>query len=135
MDHRAVFSKLAERAIDDLRALPPPVVRLSGPLTTGGFGYEENMRWFEKAEEILRQKGYPVFSYAPYEKTIYEVYDPSMHGDLMECFHTPIMESELLSELFSLPGAEQSKGASIERALAEKVGMKVSEFPEAWFSE
>lgn len=133
MDHRAVFAELAKTAIEDLKKLPQPVVRLSGPLTTGGFGYEENMKRFARAEIALRERGYTVFSYEPYEKTIYEIYEPSMHLDLMEYFHKPILESGLMTELFSLPGSEASKGATYERELAERVGIKVTAFPEAWF--
>jgi hypothetical protein len=39
-----VLKSLADDAISRLVELPPPVVRVSGPLTSGGYGYEENQR-------------------------------------------------------------------------------------------
>jgi hypothetical protein len=41
-----ILKKLAGGAIERLGLLPQPVVRVSGPLTSGGFGYEENLRRF-----------------------------------------------------------------------------------------
>ncbi|MCA9358489.1 hypothetical protein KC902_04485 [Candidatus Kaiserbacteria bacterium] len=54
---------LAEGAIERLRRLPQPVVRVSGPITSGGYGYEENVRRFVLAQQKLRELGYTVFDY------------------------------------------------------------------------
>ena len=133
MGIKTLFSKLAEEAIADLKRLPQPVVRLSGPLTTGGFGYEENAKRFEKAEAVLKNRGLNVFSYEPYEDRIYAVYDSSMHEDVMTLFHTPILEIGLIKEAYFLPRWEESKGASYEHELCKRLGITVKAFEESWF--
>lgn len=45
----ALLKKLAEGAIERLQNIPKPAVRVCGPLTSGGFGYSENLRRFKKA--------------------------------------------------------------------------------------
>lgn len=132
MDHRTLFSKLAIEAIADLKKLPQPVVRLSGPLTTGGFGYEENAKRFEQAEAVLKRRGLNVFSYEPYEDRIYVAYDPSMHEDVMTLFHTPILETGLIKEVYFLPRWEESTGAAYEHELCTRLGITVTAFEESW---
>jgi len=134
-NHTEVFRELAVEAIEDLKKLPQPVVRVFGPLTTGGFGYEENAKRFLRSEAVLRAKGYTVFDYSKYEKTISKIYEPSLHTDVMEYFHKPIIEADIIKEVFFLPKWEESKGATYERNLCEKLGITISEFPEAWFEE
>ncbi len=122
---------LAEKTLEELAAVPQPIVRICGPLTTGGFGYAENALRLKKAEEILKSKGYTVFRFGDAEESIKDKHYP--HGDVMEYFHKPILESGLIQEAFFLAGWEESKGATWERDFIEKTNIAIREFPEAWF--
>lgn len=96
-----VLQALAEAAISRLRALPQPVVRVCGPLTSGGFGYEENKRIFLVAEKVLKQKGFTVFDY--FEGNDDEDHIAAMGlpwEEVMEDYHKPILESGLIETAF-----------------------------------
>lgn len=45
-------------------------MRVCGPQTTGGYGYAENARRLEEAEELLEQRGFTVFWFGEGEKGI-----------------------------------------------------------------
>lgn len=130
------LSKLAERAIERLKQLPQPVVRLSGPLTTSAYGYEDNLRRFLKGQDFLREKGYTVFDY--FEGHDDEEVIKSLNvpwEEVMEYYHRPIMATGLIREAFFLPLWEQSNGALREHAFAEEYGLLTHDFPEAWLPE
>ena len=62
--------ELADGAIARLKQLSAPVVRVSGPLTSGGYGYDENLRHFIAAQNKLRDQNYTVFDYVKDDTTI-----------------------------------------------------------------
>jgi hypothetical protein len=62
-DKHEILKLLAEGAVRRLEVLPSPIVRVSGPITSGGFGYDKNLKRFLKAQEVLREKGRIVFDY------------------------------------------------------------------------
>ena len=128
--------ELALKAVERLKELPQPVVRLSGPLTTSAYGYDDNLKRFLKGQEILREKGYTVFDYLEGhndEDVIKALNVP--WDEVMEYYHRPIMESGYLTEAFFLPRWEFSNGAKWEHEVAKENGMKIHEFPDEWFPE
>ena len=102
-----ILAALAENTIKHLGALPQPIVRVCGPLTTGGFGYDENALRLERAEEELAKQGATVFRFGDAEKEIqgkgYE------HQAIMDHFHKPILASGLIATTYFLPRWEESK--------------------------
>jgi hypothetical protein len=130
------LKKLAGGAIERLKQLPQPVVRLSGPLTTSAYGYEDNLRRFLKGQDILREKGYTVFDYFEGhddEDVIQSLKLP--WAEVMEHYHRPIMATGLITAAFFLPRWEKSNGAKAEYAYAQEFGLEIKEFPEEWFPE
>lgn len=128
--------KLAEGAIERLKKLPQPVVRLSGPLTSSAYGYDDNLRRFLKGQEILREKGYTVFDYFEGhddEEIIKSLDLPWV--EVMEYYHRPIMATGLIKGSFFMPLWEGSNGAKAEYEYAKEYGLEIHEFSEEWFPE
>lgn len=125
---------LVEETINELKTMREPVVRVCGPLTTGGFGYEENARRLNFATAELKRRGYSFFDWEPSEVHIKDMNLP--HAVVMEKFHKPILASGYIKTAFFLPKWEESKGATRERDFArENTQMVIEEFPEEWFSD
>jgi hypothetical protein len=132
-NEKTTLRALAERTVEQLRGMAQPIVRVCGPLTTGGKGYEENAARLVRAEEILEEKGYTVFRFGDAEESIKD--KGFSHAAVMEEFHQPVLESNLISEAFFLPEWEKSKGATWERDfIRDHTSMKINEFPEEWFA-
>lgn len=128
--------QLAKRAIDRLRQLPQPIVRVCGPLTSGGKGYDENLRRFAEANKILTEKGYTVFDYFDHDDEDQIKAAGLPWEEVMEHYHRPILETGLISTAFFLPDWESSNGATWERRMIESMpNMEIREFPEEWFRE
>ena len=125
------LAELAQKTIEQLKAMPQPIVRVCGPLTTGGLGYEENARRLTKSEEVLSAKGYTVFRFGDAEASIQD--KGYSHENIMNIFHGPVLQSGLIAQAFFLPHWEQSKGAMIERELCAHYNIEIKEFPEDWF--
>lgn len=125
------LADLAAAAIIRLKELPQPVVRVSGPLTSGGHGFEENMRRFSHAQEKLKSEGYTVFDYVKDDTDIQKL--DLAWGYIIEEYHRPILSTELIKTVFFIPGWESSNGARLERLYSEELGLTIKEIPEAWF--
>lgn len=133
-EEQKTLQDLALRTIESIKKLPQPVVRVCGPLTTGGFGYEENAKRLRDAEKILESKGFTVFKFDASEAEIQGKNYP--HADVMNYFHKPVLESGLIQEAYFLSGWNGSKGATWEHDFVEQsVAMEVRDFPEDWFTE
>lgn len=113
-----MFKALTAVAIEDLKKVPPPVARLSGPLRTGGDGYETNLKRFKLGEALIRSRGISIFGYDKYADAIRSAYDQHF-----EHFHIPILKTGLIQSIFFLPGWEGSGGASYERRLCDELGI------------
>lgn len=127
---------LAEKAVERLKLLPQPVVRLSGPLTTSAYGYKNNLKRFLKGQEILREKGYTVFDYFEGhdgEEVIKSLNVPWV--EVMEHYHRPIMAAGLIKGAFFLPRWEFSNGAKAEHEYAKEFGLDIHYFLEEWFPD
>ena len=130
----ALLRELARAAIERLQALPQPVVRICGPLTSGGQGYDENLRRFNEATRILKEQGYTVFDYFDNddEERIREAGLP--WEVVMEQYHRPILETGLIQTAFFLPDWQSSNGARWEYEMVSDLpAMEAKEFPEEWF--
>lgn len=130
------LADIAEEAIERLRKLPTPVVRVCGPLTSGGLGYDANLKLFQKANTVLGAKGYTVFDYFEGhhdERKIIELNLP--WEDVMEYYHKPILEANLIETAFFLPRWRESNGATWEHDFISKnTKTKIRSLPEEWLS-
>lgn len=133
MDDIQKLEQLVQETVEELKRMAQPVVRVCGPLTTGGFGYEENARRLDAATAELKRRGYSVFDWGPSEEHIKNMNVP--HATIMEKFHGPVLASGYIKTAFFLPRWEESKGASWERDFVrESTHMTIEEFPEEWFA-
>lgn len=128
------LQELAREAIVRLSELPQPVVRVSGPLTSGGYGYEENQRRFIVAQAKLREEGNTVFDYFEGNHDERHIVELALSWeDVMEHYHKPIMATGLIKTVFMMPMWETSNGAKWEHAFAESLGLNICELPSEWF--
>ncbi|MBY0538931.1 hypothetical protein K2P56_00660 [Patescibacteria group bacterium] len=118
-----VFKALVGEAVEDMKKLPPPLVRIAGPLRTGGDGYETNLQRLKQGEALLRSRGLTVFGYTgKYADAIKAAYD--LH---FEHFHIPILKTGLIQSIFFLPKWEESRGAAYERQLCTELGVSIGD--------
>lgn len=134
MDKEKKISELAAAAIERLKELPQPVVRICGPLTSGGNGYEENLALFKKAEKILIEKGFTVFDYFTNNHDEEDIYEMGMNWEtVMELYHKPILAANILDTAFLLPDWQNSNGSCFEHHfITRHTKTKIREFPEEW---
>lgn len=126
---------LAEGAIERLKELPQPVVRVSGPIASGGYGYEENMRRFIAAQQKLREQGYTVFDYFEDnddEEVIKELDVP--WEEVMRHYHDPILKTGFITTVFMMPNWQDSNGAKWEHQHFLDNELEVAMVPEEWLS-
>lgn len=129
-----VLKNIANDAITRLSELPTPVVRVSGPLTSGGYGYVENQRRFIMAQQKLRSEGYTVFDYFEGNHDERQIVALGLPWeDVMENYHRPIMATRLITVVYMMPRWEESNGAMWEHRFAEALGLEIRQIPEAWF--
>lgn len=129
-----VLKTLARGATERLKTLPQPVVRVSGPLTSGGYGYDENLRRFLVAQEKLREQGYAVFDYFEGNHDEREIIPLELSWpEVMEHYHRPIMATKLIETVFMMPKWRESNGATWERDFAKELGLKIRSIPSEWF--
>lgn len=109
-------------------------MRVSGPLTSGGYGYDENLRRFIVAQEKLRMEGHTVFDYFEGnddEEQIKELGLP--WKEVMIYYHNPIMATGLIKTAFMMPKWEESNGAKDEHEFAIEIGLEIKELAEGQF--
>lgn len=129
------LAQLAEGAVARLRELPQPVVRVSGPLTSGGYGYEENQRRFIIAQQKLRDEGLTVFDYFEGNHDERKIVTLELPWEVvMEYYHHPIMATKLITTVYMMPRWQESNGARWEHQFAESLGLTIKQIPETWFS-
>tara|TARA_B100001989_G_scaffold247442_1_gene219652 strand:- start:1846 stop:2220 length:375 start_codon:yes stop_codon:yes gene_type:complete len=112
---KEMMEEITTGAIERLKALPQPVVRVSGPITSGGFGYDENLKRFIRAQEILREKGFTVFDYFEDNDDEDVIKEHDLQEFVMEYYHQPILQTGLISAVYMMPKWEESGGATAER--------------------
>lgn len=136
-EHARLLHSLANGAVARLKLLPAPVVRVCGPLTSGGYGYDENLRRFRVAEERLKHEGKTVFDYFANNSDELHIKDAGIPWELvMEHYHKPILSSGLIAKAYFMPKWQTSNGASWERDYIENfTAMQIAELGEEWFEE
>jgi hypothetical protein len=132
-----ILRELAKKAIERLKLLPAPVVRVSGPFTSGGYGREENLHRFLLAQQKLREQGYTVFDYfdGHDDETVIAELGFADYNEVMEHYHRPIMATKLIETVFMMPRWRESNGATWEHEYAKELGLKVRPIPSDWFGE
>jgi hypothetical protein len=135
-EHIQLLESLAFGAVRRLELLTPPVVRVCGPLTSGGYGYEENLHRFRIAEERLKREGETIFDYFADNSDEVFIKDAGIPWELvMEHYHKPILSSGLIAKAYFMPKWQTSNGASWERDYIENfTAMQISELDESWFT-
>lgn len=131
---KETLGELAKGAIKRLESLPQPVVRVSGPLTSGGFGYDENLKRFVIAQQKLREQELTVYDY--FEDNSDEEIIKSLGvswQDVMNFYHQPILETGLIQAVYMMPKSEESNGAKMERDYFQNNNLEVNEIPSEWF--
>ena len=132
----SLLKKLARGAIDRLEGLPQPVVRVCGPLTSGGFGYDENLKRFTLAEEALRQRGYTVFDYFDSSDDEEQIKAAGIDWEMvMQYYHEPILRADLLAGAFFMPKWEESNGSKWDHDFITKnTSATAEDIPETWIT-
>ena len=129
-----ILKTLARGAIERLKVLPQPVVRVSGPLTSGGYGYDENRRRFIVAQEKLKEEGLTVFVYFEGNHDERQIVPLGLPWkEVMEHYHRPIMATGLLKTVYMMPKWEESNGAKDEHEFAIELGLEIKELTEGQF--
>ncbi len=125
-----------------LRRMPTPVVAVSGPISTGGFGsIDENCRAFELAIRYLEGRGHIVFNPLPFQDKMiefikkFQINNPGVYDmRLLERFYGPFFDSGLVGAVYFLPGWRKSTGASWERERVKLRKIPMFRFPSRAFS-
>jgi len=135
--HTEILKKLADKEIEILKNARQPLVRVIGPWTTGGYGYDENIRRFDRAEKALKKRGYTLVDYFTSEKTIKELRKEGVSPDLiMDVYHKPILESGYIRKAFVMPKSDESAGATWEiNYIKEHTNTEIETIPEEWINE
>lgn len=94
---------------------------------------------FDRAAAVLRAEGHEVFSPAEHDRELFPQYDwPGMSGDMAADGFTgqnmrEVIRNDLVwiaenaESIALLPGWERSRGAKVERALAEFLSLYIRE--------
>lgn len=122
------FHELADIAMVSLRRLPPPVVQVCGPMSTGGKGtLQENMAYFYEAIHFLHSANFSVFDQIRFQGKMLELIGRNSrvggrryHKDILYHFYSTIFDSGIILIGCFLPDWHTSLGATWERA---KVGL------------
>lgn len=114
-----------------LRAIPPPVGQVCGPISTGGVGSVEiHVQRFETAINHLLGRGINMFNQIPFQREMFRILskreaDQGYDHSLLNDFYLPIFESGLVHTLYFLPDWESSTGARWEHQQANRLKINV----------
>lgn len=134
MNYEKTLSKLAKDAIRHLRRLRKPIVRVSGPIKTGGFGFNENLRRLIIAQQILRKRGFIVFDYFEDNDEDNVIRKLQLTGnEVKEHYLQPILETGLITTIYMMPRWEESGCAKAEYDFFAVHNLRIELIPESWF--
>lgn len=126
------FKDLSIVAFKVIKRMPPPVVQVCGPMTTGGKGtIEENFGVFRKSIRMLVERGENVFNQMLFQDSIQRMKAEDWYKDgnqILDEFYLPIFESGFIKTLYFIKGWDQSFGASWEHEQALRLGIKIVYF-------
>lgn len=139
------FKRIGLLAEEYIRSIGGEVVKVSGPLMSGGFGnLDQNYDRFSEAVEMLKGRGLFVFDDRIFEDQIVQIHrvakkDPRVKKSEIENFRGRILQEHLIKQVFFLPGFMTSDGSSAEETLCEMRGIKriypLDWCPKEWVDE
>jgi len=126
------FEGLAELALSQLRILEQCSI-VCGPISTGGLGsVEKNIEIIKVVSDYLESTGIRIFNNIFYEKYIVKLKNEwESEGNtgyctpILENFYLALYKSGHIKIAYFLPGWESSYGASWERNILPKCGVKI----------
>lgn len=131
------FMELGEISIDVASKIPAEVVsQLCGPMTTGGYGFRNNMFIFERAIQIMLSRGYVVFNQLPLQaamiRLIKELEIKGYPQAIIDDVYIPLFSSGYIKQGCFLPRWKTSHGTRQERAFLESIGLDIFDIPADW---
>ena len=139
------FEEIADIAISVIETLSKPVVGVTLPITSGGYGLENNLKIAEKCVLKLHSVGFSVFNILPLEfgirplKAGWKKKNEGYCMPILEITYRKIFESMLLEIFFSTlkydPSSEPSFGAGWEDETLFNLNIPVLDFPSGWYEE
>lgn len=132
------MSDLSVVALRVLKRMPPRVVEVCGPISTGGLGsMESNLARFRQAIDILSRRGYVVFDQMPFQQEMVRISQAQRvtgyNHDILHLFYRTIFRSGYIAEGYFITDWESSTGASWERQEMGECGIPVYDIPSDWF--
>lgn len=134
------YADLLPIALRILDRMPPPIVLVAGPISTGGSGsIEENLHILSAAIDLVYSKGISVLDQNPFEDKMQELRE-SHNPDgsslpLLEAVHQKILESGKINKVYFLPDWQTSIGSKWEYEQCKRLRIKTEDFPQEWFRE
>ena len=130
LENSKSIKDLYDIALRIINRMPKPFSQVCGPISTGGLGdFESNLNVFNNTIISLQDKGLNVFDQMPFEhkmKVIKESFPKKdYHDDIINDFYLPFFESGLVTTFYFIPDWQSSRGAQMEHALAEKLGIEI----------
>ena len=113
----------------------------SAPLTTGGYGLENNTKIIEQSVFKLESFGFNVFNFIPLSVGLIPLIEDWNKNNkdycmpVIEITYRQIFESRLLEIIFSIPRKKFSIGAGRESEILSELRIPVLEFPTGWYLE
>lgn len=135
------FGDVAFVAKSLIETIPKPVIGLSAPLTTGGYGLENNTKIIEQSIYKLESFGFNVFNFIPLSIGLLPLIGDWNKNNkdycmpVIEITYRQIFESKMLEIIFSIPRKEPSIGAGRESEILFELGIPVLDFPMGWYFE
>jgi len=146
-EHAEDFEQLREAALRILERMAleeKDIVMISGPITTGGYGFEKNMKVFSRAIRLLiedgRRGGFLVFDQLPFQGAMSRI----MKGKKLDAidfkineypmtiiddFYAYIIRAGRIRRMYSLPYSDESVGSLRERGLCLLASVKLVDYP------
>jgi hypothetical protein len=115
------FEDVASVAVSVLDSMPHGIHVISGPISSGGYGIEQNLRKFNAAINALAVRGITVFSQMPLEDPIRRIRcDPRYSSPLrlLRAIYLRIFGHRKVTSICFLPEYRESFGATWEHELA-----------------
>ncbi len=131
------FGDLVPIALDILERFEEPVVIVSGPISTGGFGTrDKNLAAFTAAIKHLQLQGRSVFDQTPFEVPLFrmamEWVSLNRTGycmPILNDFYGPVFRSGRIHTVAFMRGWESSFGAQWERRVAGDIPLAIEDLP------
>ena len=139
------FEEIAEISISVIKTLSEPVVGVTLPITSGGYGLKNNLEIARRCVLKLYSVGFSVFNIVPLElgirplKAEWKKKNDGYCVPILEVTYRTIFESKLLEIFFSTLkydiNQEPSIGATWEGETLFNLDIPVLDFPEGWYQE